>query len=71
MYTLWTFNRIFFGNLSVLSVTAYSDLTRKELALFIAPIIALFLRGLAPHYFLDIFFLDCINILEHASLARN
>ncbi len=71
VYTLWTFNRIFFGNLSVLSVTAYSDLTRKEIALFIVPIIALFVMGLAPHYFLDILFLDCLHILEHASLARN
>ena len=27
--------------------------------------------GVAPHYFLDVFFLDCVNILEHARLNRN
>lgn len=70
VYTLWTFNRIFFGNISVFSVTTYSDLDRKEIALFIAPIISLFIRGLAPHYFLDYFLVDCRNVLEHARLGR-
>ncbi len=70
VYTLWSFNRIFFGNLSILSISTYSDLTKKELALFLFPIISLFFRGLAPHYFLDVFFVDCINVLEHARLGR-
>ncbi len=70
VYTLWTFNRMFFGNIRVLSVTAYRDLDRKELALFILPIIALFVRGIAPHIFLDVFFIDCRNILEHARIGR-
>ena len=71
VYTLWTFNRIFFGNISVLSVTAYSDLDRKEISLFIVPIISLFIMGIMPSIFLDVFFLDCRNILEHARLGRN
>lgn len=70
-YTLWSFNRIFFGNLNVISISRYSDLNRKEIALFIAPVISLFLMGLAPHLFLDVFFLDCINILEQARLGRS
>lgn len=68
MYTLWTFNRIFFGNLRVLSVTAYSDLNRKEFALFSILTVALFVLGLTPHYILDAFFVDCVNLLEHAKL---
>ena len=70
VYTLWTFNRIFFGNVRVVSVRSYRDLDRKERYLFIIPIIVLFLRGIAPYIFLDAFFLDCRNILEHASLGR-
>lgn len=66
VYTLWTFNRIFFGNLRVLSVTAYSDLDKKEFALFAVLVVILFIRGLAPHLFLDQYFVDTINILEHA-----
>ena len=70
VYTLWSFNRIFFGNLSVLSISAYTDLNRKELALFIPLIVTLFIRGLKPHLLLDVFFVDSINILEHARLGR-
>ena len=70
VYTLWTFNRIFFGNIRVLSVTAYQDLSIKEIILFIVPIIALFIRGIVPHIFLDVFFLDCRNIIEHARIGR-
>lgn len=68
VYTLWTFNRIFFGNVRVLSVTAYQDLTRKERSLFGILSVALFLRGLCPHLFLDVFFVDVRNLLEHARL---
>ena len=70
VYTLWTFNRIFFGNIRVLSITAYHDLNRKEFGLFCFPIIILFLRGLIPHIFLDTFIVDCLNLLEHASRGR-
>lgn len=70
VYTLWTFNRIFFGNLRSLSITSYKDLTRKECALFVAPVFSLFLRGLVPHYFFNVFFIDSLNILEHARLIR-
>ena len=70
VYTLWSFNRIFFGNLSVLSINTYTDLSRKEYALYFIPIIFRLFIGILPHYFLDVFYLDCINILEHASLGR-
>ena len=69
VYTLWSFNRIFFGNIRVFSVTAYRDLDKKECFLFSFLMIALFIRGLAPHIFLDGFLVDVINILEHASLS--
>lgn len=68
VYTLWSFNRIFFGNLRVLSVTAYRDLNRKEFALFSVLVVALFVLGLTPHFLLDTFYVDCVNLLEHAKL---
>ncbi len=70
VYTLWTFNRIFFGNIRVLSITTYRDLDRKEFYLFVILIIVLFIRGIIPHIFLDVFFIDCRNILEHARIGR-
>lgn len=67
VYTLWTFNRIFFGNIRVFSVTAYKDLDRKECFLFRFLIMPLFIRGLCPSIFLDSFLVDSINILEHSN----
>lgn len=68
VYTLWSFNRIFFGNIRVFSVTAYRDLNKKECFLFSFLVFSLFRRGLAPHLFLDGFLIDVLNILEHAIL---
>ena len=71
VYTLWSFNRIFFGNLSVLSISYYSDLNAKEIALFVPLVIALIIIGIQPHFILDVFFVDCVNLLEHAQLGRS
>jgi len=70
VYILWAFNRIFFGNISILSLNTYKDINKKERALFRRPIIFLFFRGLLPYYFRDTLFMDCINLLEHAHLNR-
>ena len=70
VYTLWSFNRIFFGNLSILSINTYSDLNRKEFALYSMPIVFRLFIGVCPHYLLDVFYIDCVNILEHANLGR-
>lgn len=66
VYTLWTYNRIFFGNMKIVSLTKFKDLNRKEFALFFILIVLLFSMGLAPYLFLDTMYLDCLNILEHA-----
>lgn len=71
VYSLWSFNRIFFGNLSVLSISSYTDLNAKEVALFVPLIIVLFIIGISPHLILDVLFVDSINLLEHARLGRN
>ena len=70
VYTLWTYNRIFFGNVKVLSLVAYKDLNRKEGALFTVLIFMLFLMGLFSYLFLDAMLVDCINLLEHAKGGR-
>lgn len=70
VYTLWTYNRIFFGNIKVLSLTSYKDLDLKEIALFSTLIFMLFLMGIFPHIFLDSMFVDCLNNLEHAKGGR-
>lgn len=66
VYTLWTYNRIFFGNIRILSIIYFKDLTKKELALFGILILILFLMGIFPYIFLDFMLSDIVNLLEHA-----
>lgn len=70
VYTLWTYNRLFFGNVKVLSLTSYKDLDRKEFALFSTLIIVLFIMGIYSYIFLDTMLVDSINVLEHAKGGR-
>lgn len=70
VYTLWTYNRIFFGNIRSVSLTAFKDLDRKEFALFSILIFALFLMGIFSSLFLDLMLFDSINVLEHAKCGR-
>jgi NADH-quinone oxidoreductase subunit M len=69
VYTLWTFNRVFFGNVRSVSLSSYKDLSRKELAMFALIIFMLFFMGLFPHVILDSMMIDCVNILEHSKSA--
>jgi NADH:ubiquinone oxidoreductase subunit 4 (subunit M) len=54
----------------VLSISAYTDLNSKEIALFVPLVVILFIMGLIPHYILDVFFVDTVNLIEHARLGR-
>jgi NADH:ubiquinone oxidoreductase subunit 4 (subunit M) len=53
-----------------MSINTYKDINKKERALFILPIIFLFVIGILPYYFIDTLFIDIINLLEHAQLNR-
>jgi len=68
VYTLWSFNRIFFGNLTIFSVITFTDLNRKEMALFLPLIISLFSIGLYPSFYLNVFFYDSVILLEQATI---
>ena len=52
------------------SLISYKDLNRREFALFSTLILILILMGIAPHFFLDTMYIDCVNILEHAKGSR-
>jgi NADH:ubiquinone oxidoreductase subunit 4 (subunit M) len=70
VYTLWTYNRIFFGNLRNLFLISYKDLDRKEAYLFLVLVIVLFLMGIFSYLFLDTILIDSMNLLEHAKYNR-
>ena len=66
VYTLWTYNRIFFGNLKNLSIKSSLDLNRHEAYLFGILIIILLIMGIYSKLFLDSFHINCVNIIEHS-----
>jgi NADH:ubiquinone oxidoreductase subunit 4 (subunit M) len=70
VYTLWTYNRIFFGNLKNLFLVSYKDLDRKETYLFLLLTFLLFLMGIFSYLFLDTLLIDTLNLLEHARYGR-
>lgn len=70
VYMLWTYNRIFFGNLRSTSLHSFKDLNLREFALFSTLIFCLILLGIAPHFFLDTMYVDCVNLLEHCKYSR-
>lgn len=68
IYSLWTFNRISFGNLRNLTLRNYSDLTRNEFYIFVVLLYFLFLMGLQPSIIFDNLHFECLNIIEHIKL---
>jgi len=69
-YTLWTFNRIFYGNVRSLTLSSFQDLNRKEIHLYATLAFMLVLLGICPHLFLDTMLVDSVNLLEHARMGR-
>lgn len=69
-YTLWTFNRIFYGNVRSLTLSSFQDLNRKEVHMYITMAFMLVLLGICPHIFLDTMLVDSMNVLEHARMGR-
>ena len=65
VYTLWAYNRIFFGNLKNLSIKYSMDLRRHEAYLFIYLIVVLLIMGIYSQIFLDSFHTPVSNIIEH------
>ena len=71
VYMLWTYNRIFFGNVKINSLRAFKDLTRKEFVLFAILIFVMLLMGILSFLFIDPILLTVVNILEHTTGLRN
>lgn len=69
IYMLWTYNRIFFGNIKRLSIVYYRDLSRKEFALFLLLTIFLFFMGICSAVLLDVLLLDVLCLIESAFSA--
>ena len=66
VYTLWTYNRIFFGNLKNLTIVKSFDLTRKEVYLFSILSFLVLYMGIYSSSILETLHSQSLNILEQA-----
>lgn len=55
VYALWLFNRVCFGQIRILYLTEYTDLTKKESIMFIIFGFLTIIFGLFPNYMLILF----------------
>ncbi len=63
VYTLWVYNRVFFGNLKNNAIFTFTDVNKKELYIFISLIIILFLMGIYPKFFVSTFHTNVLNLI--------
>ena len=63
VYTLWVYNRIFFGNLKNNTIVKFSDVNKKELYIFLSLIAILLLMGIYPKFFVSTFHTSVLNLI--------
>lgn len=64
LYSLWLFNRISYGNIKILFLEKYSDLTKQEFFTLLPLLIATFILGLQPKMCLSCLNLSVFYLLE-------
>lgn len=63
VYSIWLFNRIFFGQLNAAFIHRYSDINRREFFILLPFIVLIIIMGIYPSIFLDVLHLSVTNIL--------
>jgi proton-translocating NADH-quinone oxidoreductase chain M len=62
-YSLWLYNRVAFGNLKIEHIHEFSDVTRREFAVFVPFIFLALYMGIYPEVFLDPMHVSVANLL--------
>lgn len=62
-YSLWLYNRVAFGNLRTTYIKEFSDVNRREFAVFAPFILLTLLMGIYPEIFLDSIHASVANLL--------
>ena len=65
-YALWLCNRLIYGFAKTEYIAAYSDLSRREVFIFLPFLFFTLLMGILPQPFLDVLHSSVGNVLQHA-----
>ena len=68
VYSIWLFNRLFFGTLRLNYGFKYSDLTIKEFLIFLPLLICMFIFGLNSNFILNISYLNVEQLLLYSKI---
>ena len=63
IYSIWLYNRLFFGKVDNTSLILFKDLTRREFNLFLPLILFTIIFGISPSLILNSFTLSVNNYL--------
>lgn len=64
-YSIWLLNRVIFGNFKTHYITNFSDVNRREFAIFLPFVIGVLWMGIYPESFLDPMHSSVANILQN------
>ena len=65
VYSVWLYNRIFFGSLNTKYINIYSDMNRREFFILFPLVILILIMGIYPNLFLEGLHLNLSNILNY------
>ena len=63
VYSIWLYNRIFFGQLDFSFIKRYSDLNRREFFILIPFVVLTLIMGIYPSAFLNVMHISITNLL--------
>ena len=66
-YSMWLYNRVAFGNGKYHILSAYADLNRREIALFVPFVIGVLWMGLFPEVFLEGMHVSVSHLIQHGN----
>jgi NADH-quinone oxidoreductase subunit M len=66
-YALWLYNRVVFGMPKPEYINSFSDLNRRELAMFLPLIICTLWMGIYPEVFLNEMHASVASLIQHGS----
>ena len=64
VYSLWLYNRVFFGVIKIKYIHQFKDIKKRELYLFLPLIILVFIIGVYPEVFLKSMTVSIIGLIE-------
>lgn len=64
IYSLWLYNRIFFGTVKTRYISRFTDINKREIYLFIPLIFLVFLIGIYPEIFFKSINFSVMNLIE-------